>query len=111
MFVELTNTQIWTVDNVSSCRGLIATGFNLKQFHVTLTGESQHHIDKHSAWDCRTVYREDAEHGSQNPIAGNNPFLITSNAARDRSHTPFPLQTLLSTPLILPIRLPLLFTH
>lgn len=55
---------------VTSCRGLIATGFDLKQFEVNLLGGPSHQTEKHSVWDCRTVYREEDEHASQNPIAG-----------------------------------------
>ncbi|KAL2164792.1 hypothetical protein VTH06DRAFT_88 [Thermothelomyces fergusii] len=81
---------IWTVDGVSSCRGLIATGFDLKQFHVALTGDSQHRMDKHSAWDCRTVYREDAGHGSENPIAD-----LVIHPPDPANPTPTPLYTLI----------------
>jgi hypothetical protein len=49
---------------------LIVTGFNLKQFDITLSEVPAQQLEKHTTWDCGTTYREDAEHGPQNPIIG-----------------------------------------
>ncbi|KAL2143613.1 hypothetical protein VTI28DRAFT_10198 [Corynascus sepedonium] len=88
-FVEFEDA-IWSRGPDSFCRGLIATGFDLKQFDITLTGESDYRVVKHSAWDCQTVYREDAEHGSQNPIAD-----IVIHPPDPANPTPTPFYTLI----------------
>ncbi|KAH6856303.1 gpi-anchor transamidase-like protein [Chaetomium sp. MPI-CAGE-AT-0009] len=88
-FVEFEDA-IWTEGPVSSCRGLIATGFDLKQFEVKLLGGPSHQTEKHSVWDCGTVYRENAEHASQNPIA--DLVIHPPNLA---DPTPTPLYTLI----------------
>lgn len=73
-------SEIWTQDTASSCRGLIATGFDLRQFDVALTGEPSYQIKKHNAWDCGTAYCEDPERGSQNPIVGTFfPMTLSAN--------------------------------
>ncbi|KAK4238559.1 hypothetical protein C8A03DRAFT_43735 [Achaetomium macrosporum] len=62
------SVEIWAHGEVSSCRGLVATGFELKQFDVALSGGPTSQLEKHSAWDCGTVYRKDTGQLSQNPI-------------------------------------------
>ncbi|AEO66569.1 uncharacterized protein THITE_2144092 [Thermothielavioides terrestris NRRL 8126] len=87
-FVEFENC-IWTDGTVSSCRGLIATGFDLKQFDVVLSGGPGYQVRAHSAWDCGTMYREDADQGSQNPIVD-----LVIHPPDPTTPTPTPLYTL-----------------
>ncbi|KAK3905633.1 hypothetical protein C8A05DRAFT_41435 [Staphylotrichum tortipilum] len=85
-------SNIWTQGSTATCRGLIATGFDLKQFVVTLSGGVNQPTKKHSPWDCGTVYRNDAENGSQNPIAD-----LVIHPPDPNNVTPTPLYTLIRT--------------
>lgn len=65
-----TTSKIRTQGTVTSCRGMIATGFRAKPFEVVLSGETAYRQEKHSIWDCGTVYDEPDGQISENPIVG-----------------------------------------
>ncbi|KAK4103406.1 hypothetical protein N658DRAFT_493890 [Parathielavia hyrcaniae] len=88
-FVEFEDV-VWTQGSVRSCRGLIAAGFDLKQFNVVLSEFPSHRQEKHSPWDCGTVYREGADQGSQNPIVD-----LVIHPPDFAQPTPTPLYTLI----------------
>ncbi|KAL2015653.1 hypothetical protein VTK56DRAFT_5052 [Thermocarpiscus australiensis] len=66
-FVEFEDA-IWTQGPVKTCRGIIVTGFHPKPFEVALSGGSGSQQEKHSVWDCGTVYGDAADQPSENPI-------------------------------------------
>lgn len=64
------NLQSWTLGHLNSCRGIIVTGFSLKSFEIVLPDGPAHQQEKHSVWDCGTVYSEPRDQRAQNPIVG-----------------------------------------
>ncbi|KAL2133377.1 hypothetical protein VTI74DRAFT_2465 [Chaetomium olivicolor] len=87
-FVEFED-GIWHHGDVSSCRGLIATGFDVNAFDIMLVGGPKYQQEKHSVWECGTAYREDNGQTSQNPIVD-----LVVHPPNLGNPTPVPLYTL-----------------
>lgn len=64
------NAKTWAQGPVSSCRGIIAAGLYTTPFEVALAGGPVSQQEKHSAWDCGTVYNSSVDRPSHNPIVG-----------------------------------------
>ncbi|KAK4134023.1 hypothetical protein BT67DRAFT_496799 [Trichocladium antarcticum] len=89
VFVEFEDGT-WAQGPVSSCRGIIAAGLYTTPFEVALAGGPVSPQEKHSAWDCGTVYNSSVDRPSHNPIVD-----LVIHPPDVANPTPTPLYTLI----------------
>ena len=71
--------QIWTRGTSKICRGIAATGSQIRTLEASLVGGSEYHLTAHKPDECGMMYEsDDLGKSAMNPIVGESTHTITS---------------------------------